>query len=559
MAGSQQGSTKRISADVGGTFTDVAVFDEATDLWTLGKTLTTPSRLVDGICKGVEKADSAFAEGSLFLHGTTVAINTLLERTGARVALVTTRGFRDVYEIGRINRHDAYNLFFQKHIPLVPRSLRFEATERTSGSGEILEALAVEELEDVARQAEAAGVGAIAIMFLHSYRNAKHETEAKAFFEKRLPGVFVSASHEVSNEYREYERTSTVTANAYVGPRVASYLAEVTDRLNEERFGGGFLIVQSTGGLYDSAQARRECIRMLESGPAAGVIGAKALCDQLGIRNAIAFDMGGTTAKAGVVMDGEPLMASNVMIGSYASGLPLQIPLIDIREIGTGGGSIARVVEGGGLRVGPQSAGAMPGPVCYGQGGEEPTVTDANLVLGRLAPERFLGGDLKLDLDGARQALKTRVADPLGISAERAADGILRIAATTMSHVIKRVTTERGLDPREFVMFAFGGAGPLHAGLIARELQVGQIMIPNAPGHFSAFGMLLSDLRRDFVQTVLRRLAETTPDWYESMFVPMETEGRAQVVSAASGDVPIRTVRSADMRYVGQEHASTLR
>jgi len=386
----------RLSADVGGTFTDVASFDEPTGKLTLGKTLTTHQRLVTGIETGVEKAGASFPQAQLFLHGTTVAINTILERTGAPCALLTTQGFRDIYEIGRVNRPEAYNLFFQKHKPLIDRELRFDIRERCDASGRVLIPLDEQQVLDTVAEAVKKGVTAIAILFLHSYRNPAHEKRAKEIVEKAYPDLFVTASHELSQEYREYERTSTTAANAYVGPRVRRYLGEMDHHLNETGFTGTFLVVQSTGGLFDVEEAQQSCIRMLESGPAAGVVGSKVLCDQIGLKNAIAFDMGGTTAKAGVIYNGDVLMTGGQIVGGYASGLPLQIPMIDIQEVGTGGGSIARI-EAGALRVGPESAGSAPGPVCYGLGGTEPTVTDCNLALGRLAPDRFLGGEMKLD------------------------------------------------------------------------------------------------------------------------------------------------------------------
>ncbi|OGA56115.1 MAG: 5-oxoprolinase [Betaproteobacteria bacterium RIFCSPLOWO2_12_FULL_65_14] len=548
----------RIAADVGGTFTDVAVFDASTGAFTLGKALTTQERLADGIAAGVERSGSTLGSAALFLHGTTVAVNTLLERTGARTALVTTRGFRDIYEIGRVNRPEAYNLFFRKHRPLIERALRFEVAERVTAAGEVIVPLEDHELERVAREIEKERVQALAILFLHSYRAPAHELRAKEFFKKRFPGLYITASHELSQEYREFERTSTVAANAYIGPRVSRYLDEVVERLKSERFGGGFLIVQSTGGLYDVQQAQRDCIRMLESGPAAGVIGTQSLCHSLGLRKAIAFDMGGTTAKSGVILDGEVLMTSTSMIGGYAEGLPVQIPMIDIQEVGTGGGSIARLGPARSLRVGPQSAGSNPGPVCYGLGGSEPTVTDANLVLGRLAAERFLGGDMRLDLDGAMRAVSEQIAAPLGLSTEQAADGIIRIAASTMSNVVKRVTTERGLDAREFPMVAFGGAGPLHAVLVARELHIAEVIVPNAPGHFSAVGMLVADLRRDFVRTLFVPLADARFEALEKEFRALEDEGERDVRRASSQALGVQVSRALDMRYVGQEHAVTV-
>jgi N-methylhydantoinase A len=548
----------RIAADVGGTFTDVAIFEEVTGQIRLGKTLTTPARLIEGMGRGVSKAGAKFRDARLFLHGTTVAINALLERKGARTALVTTKGFRDIYEIGRINRPEAYNLYFRKHQPLVERSLRFEVDERITAGGDVLRPLQEAELERVARKLEEERIEAIAILFLHSYRSPDHEIRAKDFFKRRLPDTFVTASHELSQEYREFERTSTVAANAYIGPNVQKYLAETNAYLEGANFPGNFLIVQSTGGLYDAPQAKQECIRMLESGPAAGVIGTRALCAAVGVPNAISFDMGGTTAKAGVILSGVELTAGQVMVGGYAEGLPIQIPMIDIQEVGTGGGSIARIVSGGAVRVGPESAGAVPGPVCYGGGGTEPTVTDANLILGRLAPDRFLGGEMKLDVEEATKVMQEQIGEPLDMTAIEAADGIIRIAVTQMANVVKRVTTERGLDARDFAMVAYGGAGPLHASLVARELQIRRLIIPNAPGHFSAFGMLVSDLRRDFVRTLFARLSEAPFQQFDAIYSEMQARGIADVRAAAQGEIDAVTHYAADMRYIGQEHAVTV-
>jgi N-methylhydantoinase A len=544
----------RLSADVGGTFTDIAAFNEATGELQLGKTLTTPGRPVDGIENGVAKAGTEFKAARLFLHGTTVAINALLERTGARCALLTTRGFRDIYEIGRVNRPESYNLFFKRHEPLITRDLRYEIRERVDARGTVLIGLDEDEVRAVVADAVRQGVQAIAILFLHSYANPAHEQRVKEIIEQTCPDIFVTASHELSQEYREFERTSTTVANTYVGPRVRQYLAEMRRHLDGAGFAGDVLIVQSTGGLFDVDEAQRSCVRMLESGPAAGVTATKALCDGIGLRNAIAFDMGGTTAKAGVIHDGEVLMTGSAMIGGYATGLPLQIPMIDIQEIGTGGGSIARIETGGALHVGPQSAGAVPGPACYGLGGTEPTVTDANLILGRLGVDRFLGGEMPIDLKAAHRALVERIAQPLGLDPTAAADGILRIATTKMSHVVRWVTTERGLDAGAFVLVAYGGAGPLHAAMVARELRIATAVIPRAPGHFSARGMLGADLRRDFVNTWFTPLATASFAVLETKYAEMERRGLG-AVARHSELAGITTTRGADMRYVGQEHA----
>src|SRR5256885_9385584 len=375
---SQESSPRtRLAADIGGTFTDIVAFDEKTGRLLLGKAFPTAARLVDGISNGMEKAGARFADAEAFLHGSTVAINAMLERTGAKTALVTTEGFRDVYEIGRINRPDAYNLYFQKHQPLIERALCFEVKERVRADGEVFIPLDEEGLAALSDKLEKLGIEAAAIMFINCYANGAHEARARELLSKRHPGMFVSASHELSQEYREFERCSTVAANAYIGPKVRRYIGEIDDHIRKEGFHGSFLIVQSTGGLYESEQAQTQCVRMLESGPAAGVIGTQALCHTLGIQNAIAFDMGGTTAKAGVIYKGEALTTGAALIGGYDKALPVQIAMMDIFEVGTGGGSIARLDDGT-LRVGPQSAGAQPGPACYGLGGEEAAATDAH-------------------------------------------------------------------------------------------------------------------------------------------------------------------------------------
>lgn len=549
----------RIAADIGGTFTDVAIFDEATGGIRLGKTLSTPDRLIDGIQTGVAEGDGDWRTASLFLHGSTVAINTMLERSGAKVALFTTRGFRDIYEIGRINRPDSFNLFFRKHVPLVERALRFEVPERLLADGSVHVPLDMAAVEALADRCEAEKVEAIAILFLHSYANPDHEIRVRDYLRQRFPDLFITASHELSQEYREFERSSTVAANAYVGPRVRAYLDQIEDVLEENAFPGNFMVVQSTGGLYTAGDARIDCVRMMESGPAAGLIGTQMLCDQIGLANAISFDMGGTTAKSGVVREGRALTTGGAMIGGYAEGLPLLTEMVDIHEVGTGGGSIARVIAGGALRLGPQSAGAVPGPACYGRGGTLPTVTDANLVLGRLDPERFLGGTMKLDRSRAEAALETEVAGPLGMSVVEAAKGILQIATSNMSHAVKGVTTERGLDVSGFdALVAYGGAGPLHATMVARELRMRRVIVPRFPGHFSAFGMLLSDLRYDFVRTRFIETDKVTLAELDATHREMEEQGRDMIARSGMDIRRVMVSRALDMRYVGQEHAVTV-
>jgi N-methylhydantoinase A len=548
----------RIAVDIGGTFTDVAAFDEGSGELLLGKWSSTPRDLVEGILLAVDAAGGDLARANLVLHGSTVVINAILQRQGAPTALVTTRGFRDVYEIGRINRPESFNLFFRKHVPLVPRSRRFEVEERLNAEGEVLIPFNEAQAEALARDLVAQGIESVAVVFLHGYRNPAHELRMREVLRAVAPSLFVTLSHELSREYREYERTSTTVANAFVGPIVRGYLDHLEQVARERGFRGTLLLMQSSGGLYDVATAREQCIQMLESGPAGGVAGAEALCAALDIPNAIGFDMGGTTVKAAVIEGGIARLADDYFIGGYNEGLAIRIPAVDIHEVGTGGGSLARVDEAGGIHVGPESAGAEPGPVCYGRGGVEPTVTDANLVLGRLDVGSFVGGEHHLDGDAARAALEERVARPLGLSTEAAASGVVRIAVANMANTVRAVTTERGFDPRDFTLIAYGGGGPLHASALARELAVPRVLVPTAPAVFSALGMLRADLRRDFVLTHVVRLSAADLAELEQMWTELEERGRREIEGFGLDPQGITLRRSADMRYVRQEHAVTV-
>jgi N-methylhydantoinase A len=369
--------------------------------------------------------------------------------------------------------------------------------------------------------------------------------------------MFVSASHELVREYREYERTSTTAANAYVGPAVSGYLGALECRLKDAKLRGSLMLMQSSGGLYDVATARTQCLQMLESGPAGGVVGAMRTSQLLGVANAIAFDVGGTTAKACVIQAGKPNLAVDYFVGGYNEGLAVRLPVLDIVEVGTGGGSIGWIDSGGALHVGPESAGADPGPVGYGRGGVQPTVTDASAVRGELDPDRFLGGEMRFDLAAAASAIEEHIAHPLGLSLERAATGMLEIATTAMANAVRAVTTARGIDPRDFVLIAYGGGGPLRAVDLARELSIGRVVIPQAPANFSALGMLLADLRRDYVRTWFERLDGVSMAALDGEFAALEREG-ADALTQMGGFETVTFERSLDMRYVGQEHAVTL-
>jgi N-methylhydantoinase A len=549
----------RVAVDIGGTFTDVVVFDEAKSSVVLAKALTTPAELAQGVQDGLAKAAVPLESVVSLIHGSTVVVNAVIERTGGKTALITTKGFRDVYEIGRINRPESFNPRFRKHRPLVPRENIFELSERVLADGSVRTPFDENEAREIAAIIRAEGFEAVAVLFLHSYRSPEHEIRMCQILREVDPNLFISASHELSREYREYERTSTVAANAYVGPKVSRYLGDLETRLRAGKFAGNLLIMQSNGGLSDVELARRQCIQMMESGPAGGVVGSMALCELLNLESVIAFDMGGTTAKACVIRRGEPSLSPDYFIGGYNEGLAIRIPVLDIVEVGTGGGSLAWLDEGGGLHVGPRSAGAEPGPASYGRGGTEPTVTDANVILGRLSPERFLGGEMRLDRKAAENALKQRLGDPLHVDLERAAAGMLQVATAAMANAVRHVTLERGLDPRDFTLIAYGGGGPLHAASVAKELSISTVIIPNAPGHFSALGMLMADLRRDYVQTLFVRLDDMEMAELEEQFKTLEAEGRRALQTSGITTDRIVFERSADMRYVGQEHAVAVR
>jgi N-methylhydantoinase A len=544
----------RVGVDIGGTFTDVVAYDQTTSTVRLGKTLSTPGQLEVGVRDGLAETKVPPEEIGYLIHGSTIVINSLLERAGAKTALVTTQGFRDVYEIGRINRPDSFNPAFRKHRPLIPRRMIFEVPERILADGTVRTPLDEVVAREVASTIAAEGVEAVAVLFLHSYRSPEHEQRMAEILRETAPGIFVTASHELTREYREYERTSTVVANAYVGPTVHAYLGTLQEGLRVDGFAGQLLIMQSNGGLCDVELARTQCIQMMESGPAGGVIGALRVADELELDAVIALDIGGTTAKASAMRRGEPVLAPDYFVGGYAEGLVIRVPVLDIVEVGTGGGSIGWIDEVGALHVGPRSAGAAPGPACYGRGGDQPTITDANVVLGRLAPDAFLGGTMPLDQDAATTALREKLGDPLGLSVERVAEGVLAVASAALSNAVRQVTVQRGLDPREFTIVAYGGNGPMEAASMAAELGITRIVIPPAPGVFSALSMLGADLRRDYVRTLFVRLHDGEMADLQRRLSDLEVEGLNTLRNSGfRGDVTFE--RSADMRYVGQEHA----
>jgi N-methylhydantoinase A len=545
-----------VAVDIGGTFTDLVAYDHDSHRVAYAKSPTTYGNFVEGILDCFNKVQLPPGSANFVNHGTTLVINSLIQRKGAKAALVTTAGFRDVLEIARGNRPNPFDLHYRRDDPLIPRPLRFEVTERIGSQGEIIMPLDVAALTPLAQTIKTLGIEAVAIFFMNSYANPVHEEQATATLRAQLPDVYITCSTELTREWYEYERTSTVAANAYVGPQVTTYIRRLEGDLAGKGFSGSLYMMGSNGGLLSVERTCRQPVGLVESGPIGGCIGAGAYAEALGLKNVIAFDMGGTTAKCALVEDGRFSVDSIYYAGGYVKGFPIKSSVINIVEVGSGGGSIAWLDPQNRLSVGPQSAGSTPGPACYGNGGTEPTVTDANLVLGRLNPDRFLGGELKLDIAAARKAVQ-QIAQPLGYSGSdgmtRMADGIVSLATVIMAGAIKTISIEHGLDPREFVLFCYGGGGPLHASALARELSIPTVVIPPEPGNFSAVGMLLADARLDLSKTFTRRLNDTTMASLKEAFAGMEEEARTTLVrDFAASEVLFE--RYGEMRYVGQRH-----
>jgi N-methylhydantoinase A len=553
----------RIGVDIGGTFTDLVLLTGGRAA-ALGKTLTTPRDPSLAVAEGVARllGEVEPADVTEVVHGTTLVPNALIERKGARTGLVTTRGFRDTLAIRREHRYDLYDLFLELPEPLVPRRLRWEVEERVFADGTVDLPLDPEEVRKLARRARRDRVEAVAITFLHSYRYPAHEEAAARVLEEELPGVSISVSSEVVPEMGEYVRTSTTAANAYVQPLVARYLQTLEERLQAEGIGAPLHVMLSTGGLADVETARRFPVRLCESGPAAGAIAAAFAGSLAGCRDLLAFDMGGTTAKACLVEDGAPLLArehevARVYRFAKESGLPLRVPVVDLIEIGAGGGSIARLDQFGLPKVGPDSAGAEPGPACYGQGGVQPTVTDADLLLGYLDPRFFLGGTMALDLEAARKAVG-RLAARLALTEEETAAGIHRVVNENMAAAATMHAIERGRDVRRFALVATGGAGPVHAWGVARVLGIPTLLFPPSAGVASAFGLLTAPPAFDFARSLPSIISEVSWPGVREALDDMARQGRRQLAGAG---VPAREVRldlAADIRHRGQGETITV-
>ncbi len=538
-----------VGVDIGGTFTDLVGYRDGAII--TAKTSTVPADPTKGAATALKLAGCDLAAMDELIHGSTIAINTVLEHKGAKTALVTTQGMRDVYVIGRGNRPDAFNLFFHRPRPLVPRELTFEMRERMDAAGKVLQPLDSAEVAGLAEKLKSLGIEAVAVCFLHAYASPAHEILAGEVLRAALPNLFVTLSHEILREFREYERTSTTVLNAFVGPRVSRYLRRLESFAESTRFGGQIAIMRSNGGTMSVGEARRAPVAMMESGPVAGMIGAGRVAQLLGIERAIGFDMGGTTAKTSLITDGVPPIEEGYVIGDAFTGQPMQLPVVDIVEVGAGGGSIAWCDERGGLHVGPHSASAEPGPACYCRGGEEPTVTDADLMLGRLNDVRFLGGHMRLDRARAEAALG-KVGQKLGLDAMTAAHGVATIVDSAMSLAVRAVSVKRGIDPRDTTLIAFGGAGPLHAVAIAREISIPKVVIPKLPGAFSALGMLMAEWRQDFVRTVIAELGQVDPEVARIAFAELRSAGEKALARdrLSGGEFNF----AADLRYRGQEH-----
>jgi N-methylhydantoinase A len=554
-----------IGVDIGGTFTDVVLAEAASHRLHTAKMLTTPANPAQGVIAAMRDALAAAqatpADVRRVVHATTLATNLILERKGSRVAYITTKGFGDLFVIGkeRVVGADRYNVLLDKSPALVSRRLTLEIEERIDRLGEVVTALdepaAMEGLARLARE----DPQAVAICLLHSYANAAHERAMARLVRQHLPGVYVALSSEVWPEFREYERASTTVMSAYVGPTISTYVEALDADLRKMGIKGSFEIMQSSGGVMSAAAVARKPVYSVESGPAAGVIAATHLGKLCNQPNIISFDMGGTTAKAGLIRQGKPSITHDFRVGSHlssgirAGGYPIKIPVIDLAEVGAGGGSIAWVDAGGALQVGPMSAGAAPGPACYGFGGEQPTVTDANLLLGYLDPDYFLGGRMRIYPERSRAAAAP-LAERLGLDVVEVARGIYEIANTLMGSAVRVVTIQRGIDPREFAVMAFGGAGPVHAVKVAEQFEIPHVIVPLSPGLASALGLLVADMAEDYVSTLLMDGREADVARIGHLLGELEQNARAALRAQGVAESNIAIQRLIDVRFKHQSH-----
>ena len=544
----------RVGVDSGGTFTDICMVEEATgelQVWKVSSTPDDPSRAIaNGVAEGLSSAAKAKPADTIYFgHGTTVATNALIQHRGVKTGLITTDGFRDLLEIGRQRRPHLYDLQCDKPPMLITRDLRFEVPERLRHDGRIETPLDEAAVRDAARKLNAAGAKAIAICFLYSYVDPRHEARARAIVEEECPGIFVTASHEVAPEFREFERLSTVAVNAYLGPVLATYVERIGPRLDALGLKGPRHITQSNGGVMSLATARDQAVRTVLSGPATGVVGALKVSALSGFENIITFDMGGTSTDVALIENGRPKLAGEMEVHGY----PLKTPMLDIHTVGAGGGSIAYIDAGGHLKVGPRSAGGVPGPACYGLGNLEPTVTDANVVLQTLNPRHLLGGRMAIDQSKSKVAIAA-VADQLGLDVMQTAQGIISVVTANMAKAIRVISVQRGHDPRDYVLVSFGGAGPLHSSRLARELDMPRILVPRNPGILCALGLLLTDLMTNYSQTRIMPVDDKAPGIIADVFANLDRRANAWFDGEGIAPAMRRMRRTIDMRYAGQNY-----
>lgn len=537
----------RVSADIGGTFTDIVVEPSDGPVF-VGKVATTPANPASGVINGIKDLVPDLSDVDFFVHGTTVGLNAFLERKGERVLLIATSGLGDAYTIARGNRHTLYELRYKKPQQLVPRRDVHEVRGRLAWDGAVIEPLNHADFAPIIEKVRSEGINAVAICLVHAYAYPEHELEAREILAEALPNISISLSHEVAREWREYERASSAVMNAYVAPVVQRYLSSLQDELREMSMDATVHVMQSSGGVTTADSARRNPVFTLLSGPVGGTIAGTALSANTDRPNLLCVDMGGTSFDLSLVINGK----ANATLETELEGLPLLMSIVDIQTIGTGGGSIAWM-ENGAVRVGPQSAGSIPGPACYGRGGTVPTVTDANLFLGRLGSKSLLGGDMVLDDAAAQRAIES-LAPQAGLEPVAFAEGILAISNAAMADAMRTITVSQGVDPREFILVAFGGAGPMAAAALAKELDIQEVLIPRFPGTFSAWGMLQTDLRHDFTQSFFRAAAAVAIEDLNSAYLGLESEGHATIAREGIPDNNISFQRSADMRYTGQEY-----
>jgi N-methylhydantoinase A len=546
-------SRYRVSIDIGGTFTDVVAYDEQRGRYSAGKSSTTPHDLTVGVVDALRTVVPSAGDCGFTVHGTTQGLNAFLQRRGERVLLLATAGTGDVYHIARGNRTRLYEVHFRKPKPLVPRSDIVEIGGRLNYAGEELEPVDAEAVRAAAQRVLRDGFGAVAVAFLFSYLNPHHELEAERILKEELGDeVPISLSHRIAREWREYERTSSTALEAYTAPVIRRYLDRLEGELKTEGLKVPLHVMQSSGGIVTAQSARRLSLQTLLSGPVGGTMGGVALTRILGRRNLICVDMGGTSFDVSLVVDGKPEISTEASL----EGLPLLIPIVDIHTIGAGGGSIA-YNEAGGLRVGPESAGADPGPACYGRGGTQATVTDANLVLGRVDPAWFAGGQMTLDIEAAQRALAL-LADELQLDPSELAEGICEVINAKMSQAIRTLTVEKGIEPREYALVAFGGAGPMHAAFLARELGIGEVLVPRFPGAFSAWGMLETEIRKDFARAYYALASDVDHDDLAAVLAEQEREAFAALADEGISRGTGRVEHFIDVRYLGQEYTLTI-